>query len=89
MGYIPPIQEGTMRRLLFACLLSASCTDIADPVEVEQGVLIVVEPKPGPVTVSCTLEGDACRCTSSECSEDGINAVVMECNRLRSLIVVE
>ncbi len=78
--------------LTLALVGFVGCGDMSadEPVEVKDGVLIVVKPGPGPA-VSCSLQGDGwtCDCTMSECGEAALNAAAEQCFRLRHPIVIE
>jgi hypothetical protein len=74
-------------RYIVLVLALVGCGVEVDAIETRGDVLIVV--KPTAVEVSCVLNGKACECEMSECSEAAINAAADFCNRLWDPIVVE
>lgn len=81
-------------RILFAIAVLAGCGVGAEPIEIQDGILIAVEERQQPkLEVNCTLQDDkkTCGCAMSECSQLAISEAVKQCERLRRLatIVIE
>jgi hypothetical protein len=80
-----------MKRLVLLFALVGCGSTVAEPVEIEQGILVAIEPTR--LTVSCSLGEDknACHCEMSECGPAALAEVARQCNHLRAVakIVIE